>query len=311
MSIAPLLAALLVILCAMSLACAPTTAGLAGPTRGWSYELDGQSGHLTRLRQDTFDWLAGPTSFVVFDETNDRPLPLTLREVQALPDDAVTTAWQGDGLAAAITFRRRDQALEVRCEVTNQGRRQDLGATLRWTLPLADTGMKVFVTDENNHHSFDDLAEPRKFTYPFMAFPMWTAYDGQRGLSVVRDPKERIPRQAFVMKPGGVLEASATNVWLRPGRTVTATYFLVPHAGCWRAGLRWFRDRYRDMLAVKTPWCWSRRGRWRTGAPSATNPSITWRGRAWHGGKSTARTSQWAPSLPRRSPTTGAGTSVW
>ena len=218
------------------------------------YEINPQTGMLSKLRQGETSWLSAETGLSIKDEMNAK------REfVLAVTADAANTAESasyqltGEEFAGKLEYRNAGDHLVFSVEFTYKGEK-DFGATVAWNLPLALAGTSIFLTDEENHHVFDELREPLEAGYPLMAFPMWTAYRQHvGGISVVRDPAEKITQQKFIVQPDGQLTMEARNIWMKPGVARKFTYFVFFHGGDWRCAVRWFADKYRDWLELSLP----------------------------------------------------------
>jgi len=234
---------------------------------GWSYAVNESTGALQSFKSSNREWLKGPSSFSIVDELTGKGLAFELKRIEKGQGAAQRTCrLEGAALSVRYHYRVHKEHLEVKFEVINRGEK-DIGCYLSWKLPLHLSGKNIFITDKQNSFAFDDLDIGRKFSYPSMAFPMLTAYDGKGGVSVVRDPEDPISWQSFIVSPDGRLDLRATSLRLAPGKTVKNTYFIVPHSGDWRAALRWFRSHYRKWLAVESKLVLEQEGAFNTWRP--------------------------------------------
>ncbi len=88
--------------------------------------------------------------------------------------------------------------------------------------------------------------------YNKLSIPMACFYDRQRGAGFTVAGHIDAPTPAFACETNGETVIVRRRISVNPGGTAAVRQYIIRHAGCWRPGLGWIRDRYPEYFMLNT-----------------------------------------------------------
>jgi|GEM_PF-3488651 len=175
-----------------------------------------------------------------------------------LPHPGIT--WTEESKSAHILFEyyvETADAVSFLVRVTNFSTEP---AALRWWqeiigLPMSD---RMFAPSGRD---FYPLAE-RKVDVGYrdgaegLSIPIVTFFDERKdtGVTIAANIETPLPPFKVQTSPdSNAVQLTRTVLRLAPGESRTVRHFLLHHAGCWRPGLSWVRDRFHRFFMLPTP----------------------------------------------------------